>query len=96
MDPMTTAEAAYEESVMKADDARVEQHWREAESAAAFCVDDARGLRVDDCGAVEYVLSGVRDETNTDFDYQTLRAFAADYGLPALLRVIAKSLEGGQ
>lgn len=92
-DPLTTPEAAYEESVTKADEARVEQHWREAEQAAETRLDMARAITADDIQTVIRVLECVRDETDTRDDFRILRDFRETYGDAALVTVIARALE---
>jgi hypothetical protein len=97
MDPMTTVEAGYEESVTKADDARVEQHWREAELAVGRRLSDWFDSVYDKCDPLEAAHDVVQDVMvpmgRDGDDVRLLRAFTADYGTPALLRVIAKALE---
>ena len=99
-DPMTGYEQAESEAVERQDEARREQHWREAEQAARLVLDvECETLRRCPMVAVSHLLSDAsfvqqEDKYRRSWPHGAeLADFATEYGLPALLRVIATALE---
>lgn len=103
IDPMTSAEQAEAEAVERTDEARREQHWREAVEAARGLLDlsSAWGFsglcaELKTAGSSLHNLSaslGESDAMYVEPIERVLHAFAAEYGVPALLRVLADALE---
>lgn len=98
MDPMTTTEAAYEESVIKADEARVEQHFAEIQQVLSDVLAvrkqcySRRGNLAYALDIIEAVRYG--DTQGFTLDHiRALQAFDADYGTPALLTALARVFE---
>ena len=99
-DPMTSYEQAESEAVERQDEARREQHWREAEQAVAHYITRFRSFW-DGRAESDIVLNLITfqlDEryTSDEPDAFIIRAFLADYGTPALLRVIATAMENSK
>ena len=99
-DPMESPEQAEAEAVERQDEARREQHWREAEQVMADVL-AVRRVLAPRCGHLPTALD-VIDAVRWGHDWvegftrdnlRTLQAFDSDYGTPALLRVLAKALE---
>ena len=102
-DPMTGYEQAEAEAVDRQDEARREQHCREAEQAVSDVLMVRRVLapRRGALPTVVDVLDAVRwgDQFADGFTRDSIRilqAFDADYGAPALLRVIATAMENSK
>ena len=104
-DPMTGYEAAEADAVDRQDEARREQHWREAEKV----VSDALAVRrviaprlgdlpyaLDLIDAVRWGVPEAWADGITSDTIRILQAFEADYGTPALLRVIATAMENSK
>lgn len=94
-DPMAGYDQAEAEAEARTDEARREQHWREAEQAARDAVRLSYTTRGStDLLAAMGILIAVKDPEHFDGHIvRTLQGFNADYGTPALLRVIADALE---
>ena len=95
-DPMTGYEQAESEAVERQDEARREQHWREAEQAAHSMIEAFTELGGTNASAVRFVIEHACIKSHTSCHYgdcRTVRAFAAAYGISDLLRVIATALE---
>ena len=89
-DPMTGYEQAESEAVDRQDEARREQHYAEAVQAARYVL-RAWGENVG--WLVQNVGHGDWPATSKYACFRVLDTFKADYGTPALLRVIATALE---
>lgn len=102
IDPVTSYEQAEAEAVERQDEARREQHYAEAvdEARVAVAIEIA-SLGRHPIHAVSNVLDDVmyvrREDSVREHRWYPHRVhlshFEADYGLPALLRVLATALE---
>ena len=93
-DPLSTYEAAESEAVERQDEARREQHHAEAAHAARvfICGPMAEFYTTPERAGALIRLAG-RTVAPMGAEARVCYDFASDYGLPALLRVIATALE---
>ena len=92
-DPMESYEQAEAEADERQDEARREQHWREAEAAVVNQLQVWFEPQDRDVETVQELLTLFFGDPPRDDDERIVQAFTADYGTPALLRVIANALE---
>ena len=97
-DPLSTYEAAESEAVDRQDEAMREEHWREAEADARGAISLAMVYGGGDCPRdyVRSVLGWILEKNQHALPFRVLADFEADYGTPALLRVIANALENSK
>lgn len=92
IDPMTSYEQAEAEAVERQDEAVREKHFADAAIAAKACFGH-KAIAEASLTDVTHVLLTVCFAPDSDFNIRLLDAFAADYGIPALLHVLATALE---